>query len=185
MPFSSFNFILSLPLFVLTFWLLPKGLQKYWLILLSLIVYMAAGLPDFFLLQREAPHDFSHGGCQFGATSLVQVPDLPLQPSGRTSRVRIGDPAGDQLLHFSDDLLPGRDQAWTGLWEWIVLGILPLHLLFPPPSGGPYHAAPLISDLLPPDPYLLPIPPTHGTPNLPMGSFQEGMDRRSHRSEGR
>jgi alginate O-acetyltransferase complex protein AlgI len=50
MPFSSFNFILSLPLFVMTFWLLPKGMQKYWLILLSFIVYMAAGLPDFFLL---------------------------------------------------------------------------------------------------------------------------------------
>jgi len=50
MSFSSFNFILSLPIFVLTFWLMPKALQKYWLILLSFIVYMAAGLPDFLLL---------------------------------------------------------------------------------------------------------------------------------------
>ena len=50
MSFASFNFILSLPLFILSFWLVPRRLQKPWLLVLSLVVYLAAGLGDFLLL---------------------------------------------------------------------------------------------------------------------------------------
>ncbi|MBL0211561.1 MAG: MBOAT family protein [Holophagaceae bacterium] len=50
MSFHSFNFILSLPFFVLSFWLLPKAFQKGWLLVLSLVVYWAAGPADFLLL---------------------------------------------------------------------------------------------------------------------------------------
>lgn len=50
MAFSGFNFLVLLPLFVLSFWLMPVRFQKAWLILLSLIVYMAAGWRDLALL---------------------------------------------------------------------------------------------------------------------------------------
>jgi alginate O-acetyltransferase complex protein AlgI len=50
MSFHSFNFILSLPFFVLTFWLLPKAFQKAGLLISSLVVYWAAGPADFLLL---------------------------------------------------------------------------------------------------------------------------------------
>ncbi len=50
MPFSSFNFILLLPFLLLAFWSLPPKLQKAWLLVASLIVYMAAGWRDLALL---------------------------------------------------------------------------------------------------------------------------------------
>lgn len=50
MAFSSFNFLLILPLFVLIFWALPLRFQRPWLVLISLFVYMAAGWQDLALL---------------------------------------------------------------------------------------------------------------------------------------
>ena len=50
MPFSSFNFLLVLPLMILSFWALPPRFQKVWLLVLSLFVYFAAGWKDLALL---------------------------------------------------------------------------------------------------------------------------------------
>lgn len=50
MSFSSFNFLLALPLFVLSFWLLPRRAQKAWLVFLSFLVYISAGWSDLALL---------------------------------------------------------------------------------------------------------------------------------------
>jgi alginate O-acetyltransferase complex protein AlgI len=50
MPFSSFTFLLLLPFFVVSFWLVPPRLQTVWLIFLSGIVYLAAGWWDLALL---------------------------------------------------------------------------------------------------------------------------------------
>lgn len=50
MPFSSFNFLLALPLMVVGFWTLPPKYQKGWLLVLSGIVYLAAGWMDLLLL---------------------------------------------------------------------------------------------------------------------------------------
>ncbi len=50
MPFSSFNLILLLPLFLISFWALPPRFQRVWLLVLSLIVYLAAGWGDLLLL---------------------------------------------------------------------------------------------------------------------------------------
>lgn len=50
MPFSSFNFILLVPFLVLSFWMMPRQLQKPWLLALSVLVYLAAGWQDLALL---------------------------------------------------------------------------------------------------------------------------------------
>ncbi len=50
MPFSSFNFIILLPVMVLSFWALPPRFQKVWLLILSTIVYLAAGWKDLAIL---------------------------------------------------------------------------------------------------------------------------------------
>lgn len=50
MPFSSFNFLLLLPLLVIIFWALPPRMQRHWLLLSSGIVYLYAGWKDLALL---------------------------------------------------------------------------------------------------------------------------------------
>jgi len=50
MAFSSFNFVLMLPILVLAFWCLPPRYQKPWLLVISGLVYFAAGWRDLALL---------------------------------------------------------------------------------------------------------------------------------------
>ena len=50
MPFSSTNFLFILPVLVAVYWLLPRNWRRFWLVVSSLVVYMAAGWRDLFLL---------------------------------------------------------------------------------------------------------------------------------------
>ena len=49
MPFSSLNFIAILPVLLLVYWSLPERFKRGWLLISSLIVYMAAGWEDLLL----------------------------------------------------------------------------------------------------------------------------------------
>jgi alginate O-acetyltransferase complex protein AlgI len=49
-PFSSLNFLVILPLLLLVYWRLPTSLKRVWLLVASLIVYLAAGWQDLLLL---------------------------------------------------------------------------------------------------------------------------------------
>lgn len=72
MPFSSFNFILVLPLMILSYWALPPRFQKVWLVVLSLGVYLAAGWRDLALLFVAVAVNWA-GPFLFGATKRVTV----------------------------------------------------------------------------------------------------------------
>jgi len=50
MSFSSINFIVILPLLLLFYWNLPDKYKRVWLLISSIIVYMAAGWQDLLLL---------------------------------------------------------------------------------------------------------------------------------------
>ncbi len=50
MPFSSLNFLIALPILLMVYWSLPRGLKRLWILASSLIVYMAAGWNDLALL---------------------------------------------------------------------------------------------------------------------------------------
>lgn len=50
MPFSSVNFISTLVLLLVVYWLLPRSQRRAWLLVSSFIVYMAAGWTDLALL---------------------------------------------------------------------------------------------------------------------------------------
>lgn len=50
MPFSSINFLVVLPALVLAYWLLPMAAKRAWLLVASLVVYLAAGWSDLLLL---------------------------------------------------------------------------------------------------------------------------------------
>jgi len=50
MPFSSVNFLATLPLLLVVYWALPRAWRRGWLIVASTIVYMAAGWRDLTLL---------------------------------------------------------------------------------------------------------------------------------------
>ena len=50
MPFASANFLATLALLVAVYWLLPRSKRRAWLIVSSVVVYMAAGWADLALL---------------------------------------------------------------------------------------------------------------------------------------
>jgi alginate O-acetyltransferase complex protein AlgI len=50
LPFSSINFLVLLPVLLLVYWLLPTAAKRIWLLVASLIVYLAAGWGDLLLL---------------------------------------------------------------------------------------------------------------------------------------
>lgn len=50
MPFSSINFLVLIPALLLVYWQLPASLKRVWLLIASLIVYLAAGWRDLLLL---------------------------------------------------------------------------------------------------------------------------------------
>ncbi len=50
MPFSSINFLVLLPVLVLVYWTLPAAARRAWLLVASLVVYLAAGWRDLALL---------------------------------------------------------------------------------------------------------------------------------------
>ena len=50
MPFSSINFLVLLPILLVVYWVLPIAAKRIWLLVCSLIVYLAAGWSDLLLL---------------------------------------------------------------------------------------------------------------------------------------
>lgn len=50
MPFSSINFVFLLPILLMVYWALPDSLKRFWLLVGSIVVYMAAGWEDLALL---------------------------------------------------------------------------------------------------------------------------------------
>jgi alginate O-acetyltransferase complex protein AlgI len=50
LPFSSINFLVLLPILLVIYWLLPTSAKRVWLLVASLIVYLAAGWSDLLLL---------------------------------------------------------------------------------------------------------------------------------------
>jgi alginate O-acetyltransferase complex protein AlgI len=50
MPFSSVNFLATLPILLVVYWLLPRAQRRAWLLVSSFVVYMWAGWSDLALL---------------------------------------------------------------------------------------------------------------------------------------
>jgi alginate O-acetyltransferase complex protein AlgI len=50
LPFSSLNFLVLMPVLLLVYWQLPTGFKRAWLLVASLVVYLAAGWQDLLLL---------------------------------------------------------------------------------------------------------------------------------------